>query len=117
MKLFNETGVKYLVVTGGYAVMLPAIEDARKVEANPLNANFHKKEFQDLWGRINRKAAFTMHFETAELVAKAVAALDAELKVTPLLCTVQRGEQTDTASYDALKRATPSACRKQRRIT
>jgi type III restriction enzyme len=83
---------------------LPAIEDERKVKANPLNANFHKKEFQDLWGRINRKAAYTVHFETAELVTKAVAALDAELKVTPLQYTVQRGEQTDTASYDALKK-------------
>ncbi len=83
---------------------LPAIEDGRKGKANPLNANFHKKEFQDLWGRINRKAAYTVHFETAELVTKAVAALDAELKVTPLQYTVQRGEQTDTASYDALKK-------------
>ncbi len=82
---------------------LPAIEDERKVKANPLNANFHKKEFQELWGRINRKAAYTVHFETAELVAKALAALDAELKVTPLQYTVQRGEQTETASFDALK--------------
>jgi len=82
---------------------LPSIEDERKVKANPLNANFHKKEFQELWGRVNRKAAYTVHFETAELVTKAVAALDAELKVTPLQYTVQRGEQTDTSSYDALK--------------
>lgn len=43
---------------------LPAIEDERKVKANPLNENFHKKEFQDLWGRIHRKAAYTVHFET-----------------------------------------------------
>jgi type III restriction enzyme len=83
---------------------LPTIEDERKVKANPLNANFHKKEFQDLWGRINRKAAYTVHFDTSELVTKAVAALDADLKVTPLQYTVQRGEQTETATYDALKK-------------
>jgi type III restriction enzyme len=83
--------------------LLPAIADERKVKANPLNSNFHKKEFQELWSRINRKAAYTVHFDTAELVAKALAALDAELKVTPLQYTVQSGEQTDTASYDALK--------------
>ena len=86
------------------AEQLPSIEDERMVKANPINANFHKREFQDLWLRINRKAAYTVHFETAELVTKAVAALDAELKVTPLQYTVQRGEQTETASYDALRK-------------
>lgn len=83
---------------------MPLPEDGRKRQTNQLNTNFHKKEFQELWSRINRKAAYTVHFETAELVAKAVTALDAELKVTPLQYTVQRGEQTDTASYDALKK-------------
>ena len=83
---------------------LPAIEDERKVKANPLNANFHKKEFQELWDRINRKAAYAVHFETAELVAKSVAVLDKELKVTPLQYTIQRGEQTESASYDAMKK-------------
>lgn len=83
---------------------LPAIEDERKVKANPLNVNFQKKEFQELWSRINRKAAYAVHFETAELVAKCVAALDKELKVTPLQYTVQRGEQTDTTSFEAMKK-------------
>ncbi len=82
---------------------LPEIEDGRRVKANPLNANFHKKEFQELWSRINRKAAYTVHFDSAELAAKATAALDAELQVTPLQYTVQRGEQTETASFEALQ--------------
>jgi type III restriction enzyme len=83
---------------------LPSIEDERKVKANPLNANFHKKEFQELWSVINRKAAYAVHFETAELVAKCVAALNKELKVTPLQYTIQRGEQTDTTSHEAMKK-------------
>ncbi len=83
---------------------LPAIEDERKVKANPLNANFHKKEFQELWARINRKAAYTVHFKTEELIAKAVDSLDRELKVTPLQYTIQRGEQTESTSYDELKK-------------
>ncbi len=33
-----------------------------------------------------------------------MAALDKELKVTPLQYTVQRGEQTDEASYEAMKK-------------
>jgi type III restriction enzyme len=83
---------------------LPSIEDERNAKANPLNANFHKKEFQELWNRINRKAAYAVHFETAELVAKCVSVLDRDLKVTPLQYTIQRGEQTDNASYEAMKK-------------
>jgi type III restriction enzyme len=82
---------------------LPGVEDERKAKVNPLNANFEKKEFQALWSRINRKAAYTVHFETPELLKKCISAIDTELKVSPLLYTVQRGEQTDTASYDAVK--------------
>ena len=79
---------------------LPGIDDERKARANPLNANFKKKEFQELWGRINRRAAYTVQFETPELMAKCVAAIDNELKVSPLQYTIQRGEQTATSTYD-----------------
>ena len=83
--------------------LLPGIDDERKAKVNPLNANFEKKEFQDLWGRINRKAAYTVQFETPELVGKCVSAIDRELKVSPLQYTVQRGEQTASASYDEVQ--------------
>lgn len=84
---------------------IPDPDDGRKVKPeNRLNENFHKKEFQELWGRINRKAAYTVHFETAELLGKCVAAIDKELKVTPLQYTVQAGAQTDSATYEALKK-------------
>ena len=85
------------------ATQLPTIDDERKAKLNPLNANFQKKEFQELWNRINRKAAYTVHFETPELVKKCVTALDKELKVTPLQYTIQRGEQTDSATAETLK--------------
>jgi type III restriction enzyme len=73
-----------LIDTVFSAAQLPAIEDERKTKSNPTNSNFHKKEFQKLWNRINRKAAYTVHFETSELVKKCVAALDKELNVSPL---------------------------------
>ena len=84
---------------------LPAPEDGRAAKPqNLLNDNFHKKEFQELWNRINRKAAYTVHFETGELLRKCVEALDRELKVAPLQYTIQAGEQTESATYDALKK-------------
>lgn len=88
------------------ASQLPEIGDDRRPKKNPLNANFDKQEFKALWSRINRKAAYSVSFEEAELVQKAVAVLndkDAGLRVTPLQYTIQRGEQADVATYDGIK--------------
>lgn len=82
---------------------LPLPEDDRKAKTNPLNANFDKAEFKALWSRINRKAAYTVEFETRELVAKCVKALEAELKVSPMQYTVIAGEQVDSATYDGIR--------------
>ena len=35
---------------------LPDVGDDRKPKPNPLNTNFEKREFKELWNRINRKA-------------------------------------------------------------
>ncbi|QXL85679.1 type III restriction-modification system endonuclease [Comamonas sp. NLF-1-9] len=81
-------------------------EDERKLRKLEPNANFDKQEFKALWSRINRKAAYSVSFEEAELVHKAVAALnarDAGLRVTPLQYTIQRGEQADTVTYDGIQ--------------
>jgi type III restriction enzyme len=86
------------------AAQLPEIEDDRKGKVNPLNANFEKKEFQELWSRINRKAIYAVDFETNELIEKCIKTLDKELKVTPLQYTVTAGLQKDEATYAAVKK-------------
>ena len=81
------------------------IDDGRKPKQNPLNANFEKQEFKALWSRINRKAAYSVHFDTDELVRKAVDALnhkDDGLRVTPLQYVIQKGEQEDGVTYDQI---------------
>ena len=70
---------------------------------NKLNANFMKKEFQELWRRINHKYAYTVSFDSEELIEKAVAAIDRELEVTQLSYVVTRGEQKDNATLDDMK--------------
>jgi len=82
---------------------LPEISDDRKGKVNTLNDNFHKQEFKNLWHCINRKAAYTVQFDTAELVKKCVSALDEQLKVSPLQYTVVSGEQADLATPENLK--------------
>jgi type III restriction enzyme len=82
---------------------LPVLEDDRRIKANPLSSNFHRKEFQELWSRINRKAAYTVHFETPELVQKCIRALDRDLHVARLQYTIQRGEQKESTSFEELQ--------------
>ena len=82
---------------------LPEIGDDRRPKKNPLNANFDKQEFKELWNRINRKAAYSVDFDSAELVKKAVAELDKSLRVTPWQYTIQTGEQAAQVTYDGLK--------------
>lgn len=85
---------------------LPVISNDRNAKPNPLNSNFEKKEFQALWNKINRKAAYTVHFETDELLDKCVAALDAELRVKPMQYVIERGTQLENASFDDMKSGT-----------
>lgn len=88
---------------------LPEIGDDRKPKKNPLNANFEKQEFKELWNRINRKAAYSVDFDSDELVQKAVKTLndkDAGLRVTPLQYTIQHGEQAAAVTYDGIKGGT-----------
>lgn len=82
---------------------LPDIGDDRRPKKNPLNANFDKQEFKALWNRINRKAAYSVEFDSDELVSKAIKAIDAGLRVTPLQYTIQHGEQAAAVTYDGIK--------------
>lgn len=82
---------------------LPKIDDGRKPKTNSLNANFEKKEFQELWARINRKAVYRVDFDSAELIGKCVSALNSQLRVTPLQYTVQVGVQNDGLTDNELR--------------
>ncbi len=86
--------------------LLPEIGDDRKPKKNPLNGNFEKPEFKELWNRINRKAVYSVDFDSGELVQKAANTLndkDAGLRVTPLRYTIEVGEQKKTISADLLQ--------------
>ena len=74
-----------------------------KILGNDLNDNFYKKEFQTLWGYINHKYAYTVSFDSNELIKKAIDAIDAELYVSMLQYTTSVSEQKDTLSADVIK--------------
>ena len=81
---------------------LPKIDDGRSLKTNPLNENFHRSEFQELWNRINKKAIYTAKFDSAELVDKCVHALNSQLRVTSFSYKVETGIQTETISSEEL---------------
>ncbi|WP_316228327.1 type III restriction-modification system endonuclease [Bradyrhizobium sp. SZCCHNR1039] len=82
---------------------LPKVDDGRKPKTNPLNDNFNKKEFQELWARINQKAVYRVEFDSAELIKKCISALDSQLRVTPLQYTVRAGIQQDSLTGEQLQ--------------
>ena len=82
---------------------LPDVGDDRKPKINPLNTNFEKNEFKELWNRINRKAVYRVEFEADELISNGISALDKELRVTPLQYTIQSGIQSGRISELQLK--------------
>ena len=87
------------------SVLKGMIDDGSKTTTpdNKLNDNFMKKEFQELWRRINHKYAYTVSFDSEELIEKAVGAINKELEVTQLSYVVTRGEQKDNTSLDDMK--------------
>lgn len=87
------------------SVLKGMIDDGSKTTTpdNKLNDNFMKKEFQELWRRINHKYAYTVSFDSEELIEKAVGAINKELEVTQLSYVVTRGEQKDNATLDDMK--------------
>lgn len=64
-----------------------------RVKDNPLNENFAKKEFQALWREINHKYAYTVEFDSDELINKAIAHIDNKLIVSELQYTTTIGRQ------------------------
>ena len=74
------------------------VEDANgkaEVVNERLNDNAEKAEFKALWNEINHRYVYTVHYNSEELIQKAVAAINSELNVTQLKYVVTIGTQGD----------------------
>ena len=88
-----------------------------KVKDNPLNENFAKKEFQALWREINHKYAYTVEFDSNELIKKAIAHIDEKLFVSELQYTATIGRQKDEMNEYEVERGASFAGEKTRTKT
>ncbi len=92
-----------LPLVDGLYLNVDLITDGRKPKRIPLNdENFAKKEFQELWRRINHKAVYQVEFDSTELIGKCVTALDAHLNVAGMQYIVQAGQQRAALDADDL---------------
>ena len=81
--VFDESVLKNMITNG----------HETKIKDNPLNENFYKKEFQTLWNYINHKYAYTVEFDSEELISKAISHIDNKLTVSQLQYTTSIGQQ------------------------
>lgn len=81
------------------------INDERKENIRRLspNANFMKKEFQDLWKKINIKTVYEVYFDTKELIEKSITAIDSKLELNKMKIRITEGSQKDEITSAALR--------------
>jgi len=85
-------------------VAAPDVVDGRKLKRIPFSKdNFSKKEFQELWSRINHKAVYQVEFDSTELIGKCIRTLDRALNVSVMQYVVQKGIQLDALEADQLE--------------
>lgn len=73
-----------------------------KIRENPLNENFKKNEFQELWKRINSKHAYTVDFDDEELRNKSIKRIEKELVVGKANYVIKTGIQKEQQSREDL---------------
>lgn len=76
-----------------------------KVKDNPLNENFAKKEFQALWREINHKYAYTVEFDSDELIKKSIEHINDKLFISELQYTTTIGRQKSEINEYELSRS------------
>ena len=69
-----------------------------KVDTEKLNS----KEFMALWSKINAKSVYVVDFDTDELIRKAIALLDARLRVAKIYFSVETGSMESIKSREDL---------------
>lgn len=67
-------------------------EDERQKVVLNINQNFHKKEFQALWDKINLKTIYEVQFDSEKLVKDAVSKIDAQLHIADRVYELKTGE-------------------------
>lgn len=74
-----------------------------RISRNPLNGNYNRQEFQKLWSYINHKYAYTVDFDSDELIRNAIAHINEKMYVTRLQYTVTTGIQNQDMDHQVIE--------------
>ena len=76
------------------------VNDERRENIKQLipNSNFMKKEFQELWSKINTKTMYEVSFNTEELIDKVVSAINSKLHINKMKVRITEGSQKESLS-------------------
>lgn len=77
-----------------------------KKEAKFNASNFHKKEWQELWKRINVRTYYNVNFDTSKLIKNAIDELDKHLNVTEIRIVVESGSLENIRNREELEAGT-----------
>ena len=88
--IYDEKAALVNMIENGYSTKTPD---------KALNANFSRKEFQDLGKLINHKYVYTVHYDSKELIDHAIRSIDANLFVSELRYVMTVGDQKDVDSF------------------
>ncbi len=92
--------------------MVEDANDKAEVMNDHLNDNAEKKEFKALWNEINHRYVYTVHYSSEELIQKAVASINKDLRVTELKYVVTTGEQgTDDPDFTGVQHTSTQTMR------
>ena len=86
--------------------MQPENARANNVELQVQKDKLAMPEFKALWNRINSKSVYVVDFDTDELVRKAIASLNSNLRVSKIFFKVESGRMENIASKEALVEGT-----------
>ena len=80
-------------------------EDERQTIVLDTNKNFKKKEFQELWDKINLKTIYEVKFDSNKLIQDSKVLINAQLNIGDRVYEVKTGELTDGTKtvYPALR--------------
>ncbi len=106
-RIFDPTALNDMIKNG----------NDTKIHENALNDNFHKKEFQRLWNLINHKYAYTVEFDSEELIRKAIAHIDDKMFVAKLQYNIVVGQQEEKLDHNHLNNGTAFVASRSQTLT
>ncbi len=100
---FAESVIKIIDSIYDPRAMQPENARSNNVELHVDQDKLAMPEFKELWSRINSKSVYAVNFDTDELVERAIASLNQDLRVAKVYFNVEAGALQKIQSKEALQ--------------